>query len=176
MRRMIRAVKRLVRIGLWTLAGLAVLVVAMGILSLDGVDSRPYFREGYYAHTIAQLRASAETNQLARGDLAAGFGRAKLNPTVNAAQDAPAQGQFRSLPMAGYGARHGKSATGTHDDLYIKAVALRVQGKIGVMVGADALIIPREVTEMAVQRLEKESGLAREQIYLEPVPKERFSA
>ncbi len=163
---MIRAVKRLVRIGLWTLAGLAVLVVAMGILSLDGVDSRPYFREGYYAQTIAQLRASAETNQLARGDLAAGFGRAKLNPTVNAAQDAPAQGQFRSLPMAGYGARHGKSATGTHDDLYVKAVALRVQGKIGVMVGADALIIPREVTEMAVQRLEKESGLAREQIYL----------
>ena len=166
MRRMIRAVKRLVRIGLWTLAGLAVLVVAMGILSLDGVDSRPYFREGYYAKTIAQLRASAETNQLARGDLAAGFGRAKLNPAVNAAQDAPAQGQFRSLPMAGYGARHGKSATGTHDDLYVKAVALRVQGKVGVMVGADALIIPREVTEIAVQRLEKESGLTREQIYL----------
>ena len=68
--------------------------------------------------------------------------------------------------MAGYGARHGKSATGTHDDLYVKAVALRVQGKIGVMVGADALIIPREVTEMAVRRLEQESGLAREQIYL----------
>ena len=163
---MIRAVKRLVRIGLWTLAGLAVLVVATGILSLDGINSRPYFREAYYAQTTAELRAMAETNQLARGDLAAGFGRAKLSPTVNAAQDAPAQGQFRSLPMAGYGARHGKSANGTHDDLYVKAVALRVQGKIGVMVGADALIIPREVTEMAVQRLEKESGLSREQIYL----------
>ena len=128
--------------------------------------SRPYFREAYYAQTIAQLRASAETNQLARGDLAAGFGRAKLSPTVNAAQDAPAQGQFRSLPMAGYGGRHGRPATGIHDDLYVKAVALRVQGKIGVMVGADALIIPREVTEMAVRRLEKESGLTREQLYL----------
>ncbi len=126
---MIRAVKRLLRIGLWALAGLAVLVVATGILCLDGVDYRPYFREAYYAKTIAQLRASAETNQLARGELAAGFGRAKLSPTVNAAQDAPEQGQFRSLPMAGYGARHGKPATGTHDDLYIKAVALAGAGQ-----------------------------------------------
>jgi neutral ceramidase len=162
---MIRVVKRLFRIGLWTLAGLAVLLVAAGFLCLDGVDSRPYFREGYYTKTIAELRAIAETNQLARGDLTAGFGRAKLSPTVNAAQDAPDQGQFRSLPMAGYGARHGKPAKGTHDDLYVKAVAFQVQGKVGVMLGADALIIPREVAEMAVQRLEKESGLSRAQIY-----------
>jgi hypothetical protein len=144
---------------------LAVLIVAAGILCLDGVDSRPYFREAYYTKTMAQLRASEATNHLARGDLAAGFGRARLSPTVNAAQDAPDQGQFRSLPMAGYGARHGKSAQGTHDDLFIKAVAFRVQGKVGVMLGADALIIPREVAEMAAQRLEKESGLNREQIY-----------
>ena len=163
---MIRVVKRLLRIGFWALAVLAVLMVATGILCLDRVDYQPYFREPYYAKTVAELRARAETNHLARGELAAGFGHAKLSPTVNAAQDAPEQGQFRSLPMAGYGARHGKPATGTHDDLYIKAVALRVQGKVGVMVGADALIIPREVADLAAQRLEKESGLSREQLYL----------
>ena len=160
------AVKRLLRIGLWALAGLLALVVVVAILCLGGVDSRPYFRQPYYAKTIAQLRASTETNTLARGELAAGLGRAKLTPTVNAPQDAPAQGQFRSLPLAGYGNRHGRPAKGTHDDLYVKAVALRVQGRVGVMVGADALIIPAEVADQAVRRLEQESGLTREQIYL----------
>ena len=163
---MVQAVKRPLRIGLQVLAGLAALAVAAGILCLDGVDSRPYFREGYYAETAARLRAEAETNHLARGELAAGFGRELLTPTVNAAQNAPAQGQFRSLPLAGYGGRHGKPAKGVHDDLYVKAVALRVQGRIGVMVGADALIIPPEVAEKAARRLELESGLTREQIYL----------
>ncbi len=163
---MMQPVKRPLRIGLRVLAGLAVLAVATVILCVDGVDSRPYFRESYYAQTIAQLHASAETNKLARGELAAGFGRARLSPTVNAPEDVPAQGQFRSLPLAGYGNRHGRPAKGIHDDLYVKAVALKVQGRIGVMVGADALIMPPEVAEKAARRLEQESGLSREQIYL----------
>ena len=157
--------KRPLRIGLGILAALAALVVATGILCLDGVDSRPYFREAYYAQTIARLQASAETNTVARGELAAGFGRARLSPTVNAPQDVPAEGRFRSLPLAGYGNRRGKSAKGVHDDIYIKAVAFKVGDRLGVIVGADALIIPREVAERAVRQLE-ELGLSREQIYL----------
>jgi hypothetical protein len=163
---MIQPVKRTYRIGLRVLAGLAVLAVATGILCLDGVDNRPYFHESYYAKTAAHLRASVETNQLAYGDLAAGFGRARLTPTVNAPQDTPAEGRFRSLPLAGYGGRHGKPARGVQDDLYVKAIALRVRDRIGVMVGTDALIVPREVAEKATQRLQQESGLTREQLYL----------
>jgi neutral ceramidase len=70
------------------------------------------------------------------------------------------------LPLAGYGGRQGRPATGAHDDLCVKAVALRVAGRLGVMVGADALIIPREVTELAVRELGQDPGLRREQIYL----------
>ena len=84
-----------------------------------------------------------QINPVLRGDLAAGFGRARLTPAIHATQDEPAKGEFRSLPLAGYGSRHGKPASGVHDDLYVKAVALRVRDRIGVMVGADALIIPR---------------------------------
>jgi neutral ceramidase len=163
---MIQPVKRTYRIGLRVLAGLAVLAVATGILCLDGVDNRPYFHESYYAKTAAHLRASVETNQLACGELAAGFGRARLTPTVNAPQDTPAEGRFRSLPLAGYGGRHGKPARGVQDDLYVKAIALRVQDRIGVMVGTDALIVPREVAEKATRRLQQEPGLTREQLYL----------
>jgi len=140
-------------------------VAATGILCLDGVDYRPYFREPYYASTVARLRASAETNTVARGELAAGFGRARLSPTVNVPQDAPDQGRFRSLPLAGYGGRHGKPATGVHDDVYVKAVALRVAGRVGVIVGTDALIIPVEVAERAVRQLGRDAGLSREQVY-----------
>ena len=159
-------VKRALRISLRVLAGLATLAGAAVILCLDRVDNRPYFRETYYSRTTAQLQASVETNKLARGELAAGFGCARLSPTVNAPQDDPARGQFRSLPLAGYGGRHGKPATGVHDDLYVKAVALRVGDRLGVIVGTDALIIPAEVSDRAVRQLGREAGLSREQVYL----------
>ena len=157
--------KRVFRISLRVVTVLGVLTAATALLCLDGVDYRPYFRQPYYSNTAALLRASAETNTLARGELAAGFGCAVLTPKVNAAQDLAAEGQFRTLPLAGYGGRRGKPATGMHDDLHVKAVALKVQNRLGVMVGADALIIPAEVAEKAVRRLEEEAGLTRAQIY-----------
>ena len=158
-------VKRPIRIGLRVLAGLVVLAAVTVILCVDGVDSRPYFREPYYAKTAALLQASTLTNSVARGELAAGFGRARLSPTVHSPQNAPAAGQFVNLPLAGYGARHGKPATGVHDDIYVKALALKVGNRLGVMVGSDALIIPVEVSEMAVRKLGQEAGLSREQVY-----------
>jgi neutral ceramidase len=149
-----------------TAALLTLLVAAALVLCLDRVDHRPYFHEPYYVETAARLTAGVRPNALARGELSAGFGRARLTPTVNSPRDDPANGQFRSLPLAGYGNRRGQSATGVHDDLHVKAVALRVGGRLGVMVAADALIIPPEVTAAAMVRLRGELHLAREQIYL----------
>jgi len=145
--------------------GLLALAFCTLIVSVDEVDTRPYFRESYYANTAARLRAQEQTNEVVWGQLEAGYGLARLSPTVNA-QDAPTQGHFRSLSLAGYGSRHGKPATGVHDDIFVKAVAFRVHGRVGIMVGADALIIPRDVEEQAMRRLERESGLRREQVYL----------
>jgi neutral ceramidase len=159
-------VKKAPRIILGAGAGLAIVVAAALALCLESVDYRPYFRDGYYQQTTARLRAQAATNGVARGELSAGFGRALLTPTINAAQDDPATGKFRSITLAGYGDRKGRPATGVHDDVFIKAVALRVGDKVGVMLGADALIIPREVADLAAQRIETELKLSREQIYL----------
>jgi neutral ceramidase len=148
------------------MSALVTLVALSVVLCLDGVDYTPYFRERYYADTITRLRAAQQTNTIVRGELFAGFGSARLTPTIDSAAETPAEGRFHALPLAGYGNRHGRSASGAHDDLYVKAVALKVQGRMGVMVGADALIIPREVQEIAVRRLREDSGLAREQVYL----------
>jgi len=146
-----------------TLAAAGALVC---VLCFDGVDYRCYLQQSYYSETMAHLRAVSATNSLVRGELAAGFGRAVLSPKVNAAQDNPLKGEFRSLPLAGYGNRHGKPAQGVHDELLVKAVALKVGDRLGIMVGADALIIPPEVTEEAMQRLAGELKLSREQVYL----------
>jgi hypothetical protein len=159
-------VKRPIRIALATLAALLIIVCIGVVLCVDTVDTRAYFRQSYYSNTTARLVAQQQTNHMVWGELDAGFGVAKLTPTINASEDAPDQGRFRSLSLAGYGNRHGRPATGVHDDLYVKAVALRVQEQLGIMVGADALIIPRDVEERAMQRLERESGLRREQLYL----------
>ena len=158
--------KKIGRLGLRVSAGLVALVAALMVLCLDGVDYQPYLRSPYYAETSARLRERATNATTARGELTAGFGRARLTPIINASPEHPAQGQFHALPLAGYGDRHGRPATGVHDDLYVKAVALRVGDRLGVIVGADALIIPREVAEMAVSRLGQELGLRREQVYL----------
>jgi hypothetical protein len=149
-----------------TSAAAIALVLVLGFACLDGVDYRSYLQESYYSNTTARLRAIAGTNTPARGPLAAGFGRALLTPKINAPSDIPAEGIFRSLPLAGYGNRHGKPALGVHDDLYVKAVALRVGERLIVMVGADALIIPPEVTDKVRQCLSRELKLSREQLYL----------
>ncbi len=147
-------------------AGLAVVVGILLAVALDGVDSRLYLREPYFEETMVRLREVTSGNRLDHGELAAGFGRARLTPTLNAPQDDPAQGRFRSVPLAGFGGRRGKPASGVHDDLFIKAVALRVGDRVGVMVGADALIIPPEVADEAVRRIAQELKLSREQVYL----------
>lgn len=147
-------------------AAIVGIFVAILVLCLDGVDYRPYLHEGYYTETVARLHAAATTNTVITGAVAAGFGRALLSPKINALRDDPLKGEFRSLPLAGYGNRHGRFARGIHDDLYVKAVALRVGNRVGVMVGADALIIPAEVTDQAMERLQRELGLSREQVYL----------
>jgi hypothetical protein len=154
------------RILLRVFLALGMLFLAALILCLDQVDYRPYFRQPYYTNTTARLALSARTNSIARGELMAGFGRALLTPTLNAPQEDAAHGQFKTLPLAGFGNRKGSPATGVHDDLYVKAVALRVGDRLGVMVGADALIIPPEVTEAALHNLEQQPGLRREQLYL----------
>jgi neutral ceramidase len=146
--------------------GLALLTVGACLLCLDTVDYHPYFRQSYGAQTAARFLARAPTNTVVRGELAAGFGRALLSPTLNSSPEDPARGRFHSLPLAGYGDRHGRFATGVHDDLYVKSVALRVGDTLGVVLSGDALIIPPEVTEAAMERLAGIPGLSRERVYL----------
>jgi hypothetical protein len=160
------AMKRAVRWTIRGLAGLAVIAVGAAVAALDWVDWRPYPGTPYHERTsrgVAEVKARALPPE---GALAAGFGRARLTPTIGAPADEPLAGRFRAVPLAGYGARRGRPATGTRDELEVKAAALRTGGATVVLVGADALIIPAEVTDLAMARISAELGLRREQVYL----------
>lgn len=151
----------------WLRIGLVAGALCLGAVlgCLDFVDYSPYFRQPYYAQTVSRLQSVGRTNFVVTGPLRAGFGRVCLTPKLGAPVDNPASGEFRFVPLAGYGNRNGKPATGVHDDIYVTAIVLKVQEKVGVFVGADALIIPREVAEAAAKQARERFGLTREQIY-----------
>jgi neutral ceramidase len=161
-----RATKVAWRLG-WRLAVAGAAVVGIVLLaSLGGVDRAPHPGSDYAVRTEARLRELAARPDLATlGELRAGFGRAKLTPTLGTAVDAPERGEFRAVPLAGYGQREGRPATGVHDDVWVKAFAFAVGGRTGVVVAADALIIPREVSEAAAERIRAECGLDRGRVY-----------
>lgn len=94
-----------------------------------------------------------------------GWSRVRLTPTLGSAVADPGQGAFPRIPLAGYGNREGAPATGVHDELWVKAVAFASRSATGVMVAADALIIPREVADRAVEALGRSRGLGRGQVY-----------
>ena len=152
-------------IGILVLAGTAV-VVAVLLLTLAPVDRTPARGASYVMQTKVRLEELGRQHAHSKmGGLRAGFGKASLTPTIGAAVDIPEKGQFRSLPLAGYGSRAGRPATGVLDDLWVKSVACEVGGRTGVIVALDALIVPREVAELAWARLEQEVGLVQGQVY-----------
>lgn len=150
------------------LVGLAIGVGLSGLVAtLAPVHREAFGDTGYALRTQAKLEELGRTSEGAGfGALRVGIGRVLLTPTLGAAVDDPERGQFKALPLAGYGSRAGRPATGVLDDLWVKAVALEVGGRTGVVVGADALIIPRDVADLALERLTRETGLKRDQIYL----------
>ncbi len=158
MRRLVRIVSRL------ALAA-AVLVAVLVLLALSGIDYRPYVRTDYFHLTSDRLKAQTKPGLVTTGPVRAGFSRIRLTPEINATTDDPANGRFQHLPMAGFGARNGGYATGIHDDLWVKAVVLEVNGRRAALVASDALITPREVADAAAVQIERELGLPRESVY-----------
>ena len=128
--------------------GLRCWLVPTVILCLDGVDSRPYFRESYYAKTIAQLRAERGDEHTCAWRTGGGLRPRAAQSHGECAAGCPGA---RTVPLAPVG-RIRRPAWQTRDREFMtismsRRWRLRVQGRIGVMVGADALIIPAEVAE-----------------------------
>ena len=124
----------------------------------------PYFNEDYYKNTIARLDKINPPRVVLNGPVHAGFSKVSITPVLNSAEDDHTAGKFVQLPLAGYGARSGAAATGIHDSVFVKAVALKVGSQTIVFVGADLLIMPPNITDAVTARL-AEIDLRREQVF-----------
>jgi len=133
--------------------------------ALQRVDHTPYFETEYYASTRLRLDSILNETVLASGALELGFGRVSMTPGLGAGEDDPASGHFKELPMAGYGSRKGSFAKGIHDSLFIKALALRVEGQLLVLIGSDILIVPPHISEGVGRLVNEQLGLRRDQLF-----------
>jgi len=142
---------------------LGVLVVIFFLIT-SSVDSTPYFHGDYYKKTEARLDSLKSAMITSNDSIQAGFSKISITPGLNNPEDQYTEGKFRDAPLAGFGARNGKHAKGVHDSIFIKAAALKVNGQIAVIVGADLLIMPPNIIDEVTQLL-AQKGIQRSQVF-----------
>ena len=86
-----------------------------------------------------------------------------ITPTIHNDKQQSNDGEFNSIRLAGYG--NGQIAVGSHDSIYTKAISLKVNGELIVMVSADLLLMPPKVVRSVIDKLHKKSKIKREQIF-----------
>ncbi|MFM8419696.1 MAG: neutral/alkaline non-lysosomal ceramidase N-terminal domain-containing protein [Verrucomicrobiota bacterium] len=145
----------------WLLA----LLVVVAVGCLQPLDRTPYLSAAYHQETLRRWESGAAAHASTNGPVRAGWAKVKLTPTLGV-DDEPGAGRFQAVPLAGYGARKGRPATGVADDVWVKALALEVGGRRVVWVALDALIVPWEVADAACRELSVQPGLRREEVYL----------
>uniref|UniRef100_UPI003217C2AB neutral/alkaline non-lysosomal ceramidase N-terminal domain-containing protein n=1 Tax=uncultured Draconibacterium sp. TaxID=1573823 RepID=UPI003217C2AB len=154
--------KTLRRIGI----SVTIIIVLLAVVYFWGtvpVSQTSYFESDYYKNECNQIEKLAQAHSKNNDSLMAGFAKVSITPKLNCAADNSATGEFTHLPLSGYGARKGASATGIHDSIFVKAAALKVNQKLLVFVGADLLIIPPNITDSVMEKLIVK-GYRREQL------------
>jgi hypothetical protein len=133
------------------------------ILSISLVRRTSYFNEDYYKETTSRIDSLRAEATIKAGLVEAGFAKVSITPEITDSENDFHEGKFVRFPLAGYGDRKGKPATGIHDSIFAKAVALRTNGETIVFVGADLLIMPPNIADSVVKTLSRK-GIKRHQI------------
>lgn len=145
---------------------LILIILALLLFSIRIVRHHHFQEASYYTETQQRLDGMLEKLESIHGKVEIGIGKSNITPRIQADRDDPSNGSFVEIPLAGYGDRNGKPATGVHDSLYVKAMALKVNTEIIVLAGADILIIPPQVTIKVAEMMKQEIGLDRENLYI----------
>ena len=140
------------------LLGLIVLIGIALFLLLDQVDFTSYLETEYYNNTITRFDQERKATTLSTGQVQIGLSKVNITPSKRFSLSA------NHIPLAGYGAREGGPAQGVHDSLYIKALAIKVDESLAVIVGTDMLIMPPNIVDSVSTLLEKRSNIGRDQI------------
>jgi len=134
------------------------------LLATSSVKRSSYYEEDYYTRTVSRIDSISKSISSGNDSLKAGFARVSITPVLSSSDNDWENGIFTYVPLAGYGARKGKPATGIHDSLFVRSVALQSGGKLVILVTADLLIMPPQITDTITLILSKR-GIAREQLF-----------
>ncbi len=127
------------------------------------IDRTSFYESDYYKKSCLRLDSLKETAVTVVYPLEAGFAKVSITPGLNSPEDNAREGKFKEIPLAGYGARDGKPATGIHDSIFAKAAALKLDDKIMVIVGVDMLVLPPNIIDPVVDILHRD-GINRGQL------------
>ncbi|MCK9411095.1 MAG: hypothetical protein M0Q53_02265 [Prolixibacteraceae bacterium] len=142
------------------------LIVVIGLLflaSTGSVKDEPFMNSAYFKKTMLRVDSLKRVETAVRDTVLAGFSKVSITPTINNPTDDAVNGKFLNVPLAGFGNRKGKPATGVHDSLFVRSVALKVGSKLMVFVGADLLIMPPNIIDLATIEFAAK-GISRDQL------------
>jgi len=142
---------------------LGILIVIFFMITTS-VDTTPYYKSDYYKKSMARIDSLKGAFFRENDSLKAGFSKVSITPGLNFSEDHYLEGKFKEVPLAGFGARKGKGATGVHDSIFVKAAAIKVKNQIAVIVGADLLIMPPNIIDEVTALLEQK-GINRSQVF-----------
>lgn len=143
---------------------LLVSILLILFFSTSLVDRTPFYLSDYYKKTEARIDSLKLLTVSVNDSILAGFSKVSITPGLHSGTDNVAEGKFKVVPLAGFGARKGKGATGVHDSIFVKAAALKIKNQTVVIVGADLLIMPPNIIDQVSQILSSK-GIPRNQVY-----------
>ncbi|MBN2089999.1 neutral/alkaline non-lysosomal ceramidase N-terminal domain-containing protein [candidate division KSB1 bacterium] len=126
------------------------------IISIRSVDYTPYFLTSYYETTIDSLkvwedRLAVLPKRAEKAGFQAGFSKISVTPGLG-------------VPLAGYADRNGLPNHGVHDSLFASTLAIKSGSQEVLLVGIDALIVPRKLAEAVMAVVGPKTGFKRYQI------------
>jgi hypothetical protein len=130
-------------------------------LSGCAVVKKPYFQSDYYSETLSGLEKIAPQVKVINDSLYAGFAKRCIIPDTEILKKKHGS---PVLPLAGYGKLNTKVATGIHDSVFVRAVALKTGTTTNYIVSAEMLIMPPNIIDSVILKLSK-AGINRDQLF-----------
>ena len=154
--------KKWIKYLLITFGVIALIIVLFLYYSISFIDTEPYFTTHYYKNTIESLNKTLADRESNSAKLFTGFSKVNITPIIVTGEQNPQKGRFNKIRLAGYG--DGQHAIGIHDSIYAKAIAIKVDKKLQLLISADLLLTPPKVVEKVEEKLAQQNIIEREQI------------
>ncbi|MBV5316019.1 MAG: neutral/alkaline non-lysosomal ceramidase N-terminal domain-containing protein [Prolixibacteraceae bacterium] len=145
------------------LGSIVVILIALFFILTKSVDQTAFYNTDYYQKSCVLTDSLKQFSSSVTDSIQAGFAKVSITPGLNNPSDQASEGKFNQVPLAGFGARKGKAATGVHDSIFVKAVALKAGARTIIFVGSDLLIMPPNIIDTVSIILEKQ-GIYRDQV------------